>query len=57
MNEHDLGEIDLRHGDLRIRLRKRAEPVVTSYESRPRHAPAAGRSPSGRGACCRPPRQ
>jgi len=28
MNEHDLGEIDLRQGDQRIRLRRGQEPVV-----------------------------
>jgi len=29
MNEHDLGEVDLRQGDQRIRLRRGQEPVVT----------------------------
>jgi len=29
MNEHDLGEIDLRQGDQRIRLRRGQEPVAT----------------------------
>jgi acetyl-CoA carboxylase biotin carboxyl carrier protein len=33
MNEHDLNEIDLRDGDIRVRLRKRGEQVVA--ESRP----------------------
>jgi len=28
MNEHDLGEVDLRQGDQRIRLRRGQEPVV-----------------------------
>jgi len=35
MNEHDLGEIDLRDGDVRIRLRKRQDMVVGGYEPRP----------------------
>lgn len=30
MNDHDLGEIDLREGDVRIRLRKRQERVFAS---------------------------
>ncbi len=34
MNEHELGEIELRDGDVRIRLRKHQEPIVTSYEPR-----------------------
>jgi len=29
MNEHDLGEVDLRQGDQRIRLRRGQEPVVS----------------------------
>jgi acetyl-CoA carboxylase biotin carboxyl carrier protein len=33
MNEHDLNEIDLRDGDIRVRLRKRGEQVIA--ESRP----------------------
>ncbi|HEY5312237.1 MAG TPA: acetyl-CoA carboxylase biotin carboxyl carrier protein [Pirellulales bacterium] len=41
MNEHDLGEIDLREGELRIRLRKHQEPVVTTYEPRYQPQPAA----------------
>jgi acetyl-CoA carboxylase biotin carboxyl carrier protein len=44
MNEHDLNEIDLRDGDIRVRLRKRGEQVVA--ESRPyvaaAPAPSAG---------------
>lgn len=39
MNEHDLGEIDLRDGEVRIRLRKHHEPIITAVE--PRLAPAA----------------
>ncbi len=34
MNEHELGEIELRDGDVRIRLRKHQEPVITTYEPR-----------------------
>jgi acetyl-CoA carboxylase biotin carboxyl carrier protein len=34
MNEHELGEIDLRDGEVRIRLRKHQEPVITTYEPR-----------------------
>ncbi|HEX4129831.1 MAG TPA: acetyl-CoA carboxylase biotin carboxyl carrier protein [Pirellulales bacterium] len=37
MNEHDLGEIDLREGDTRIRLRKRQEILGGGYEV---HRPA-----------------
>jgi acetyl-CoA carboxylase biotin carboxyl carrier protein len=41
MNDHDLNEIDLRDGDIRVRLRKRGEQVIA--ESRPymQAAPAA----------------
>jgi acetyl-CoA carboxylase biotin carboxyl carrier protein len=42
MNEHDLGEIELRDGDVRIRLRKHQEGVVTAFE--PRHPAAAAAS-------------
>jgi acetyl-CoA carboxylase biotin carboxyl carrier protein len=41
MNEHELGEIDLRQGELRIRLRKHAEPPATAVEARPVGAAAA----------------
>jgi acetyl-CoA carboxylase biotin carboxyl carrier protein len=34
LNEHELGEIDLRQGDTRIRLRKQAEPPASSGEGR-----------------------
>ena len=44
MNEHELGEIDLRQGELRIRLRKHADPLPTAVEARP--ATAAGASAS-----------
>jgi acetyl-CoA carboxylase biotin carboxyl carrier protein len=35
MKEHDLAEIDLREGPMRIRLRRAGETVVTSLEPRP----------------------
>ena len=34
MNEHELSEMDLRQGDMRIRIRRGSEPVVTSVVSR-----------------------
>jgi len=46
MNEHDLGEIDLRQGELRIRLRKHAEPLPTASEARPAIAVPSGASAS-----------
>jgi acetyl-CoA carboxylase biotin carboxyl carrier protein len=52
MNEHELGEIELRDGDVRIRLRKHQEPVVTSYEPRmpAAAAPALDRAPAASSA-------
>jgi acetyl-CoA carboxylase biotin carboxyl carrier protein len=51
MNEHELGEIELRDGDVRIRLRKHQESVVTSYEPRlPAAAPAYDRAPAASSA-------
>ena len=47
MNEHELGEIELRDGDVRIRLRKHQEPVITTYEPR---APVAAGPIESRGA-------
>jgi len=44
MNEHDLSEIDLRQGDTRIKLRRGAEPVITTPV--PRSAPAAAGTPA-----------
>lgn len=41
MNEHDLGEIDLRDGDVRVRLRKHGEVIATAVEPRAAAAPAA----------------
>ncbi len=42
MNEHDLGEIDLRQGDMRIKLRRGADPVISAPLVRPHSAPVAG---------------
>ena len=50
MNEHDLGEIDLRDGDVRIRLRKRQEMVVGGYEPRP----VASSAPAPKAASAEP---
>lgn len=41
MNEHDLSEIDLRQGDTRIKLRRGAEPVITTAAARPASLPVA----------------
>ena len=46
MKEHDLGEIDLREGETRIRLRRGVEPVVTTGAARP-VAPIASAPPAG----------
>jgi len=50
MNEHDLGEIDLRQGPMRIRLRKHVElpgaPVEVRHAGLPGSAAAGGR-PAG----------
>lgn len=35
MKEHDLGEIDLREGETRIRLRRTGDTVTTHFEPRP----------------------
>ncbi|HEY1602322.1 MAG TPA: acetyl-CoA carboxylase biotin carboxyl carrier protein [Pirellulales bacterium] len=46
MNEHELGEIDLRQGPMRIRLRKQVELASAPVEVRPTAAPpAAGARP------------
>jgi acetyl-CoA carboxylase biotin carboxyl carrier protein len=54
MNEHELAEIDLRQADLRIRLRKGGEPLITNSAPRPGLAggPAA---PAAEGAAATPP--
>jgi acetyl-CoA carboxylase biotin carboxyl carrier protein len=51
MNEHDLGEIDLRQGPLRIRLRKQGELVAAPVEVR-QSAPA--QAAGGRAAAAPP---
>lgn len=45
MNEHDLSELDLRQSDLRIRLRRGQEPVITQG-GRPQPAPATASLPA-----------
>jgi len=35
MNEHDLNELDLRQGDMRIQLRRGEKPVIFEASSRP----------------------
>lgn len=39
MNEHDLSEMDLRQGDMRIQLRRGSPPVVTAAAPPPAQAP------------------
>ena len=48
MSRHDLSEIDLREGDLRIRLRRgphgiNAQPTAAASGTAPSPAPVAGR--------------
>jgi acetyl-CoA carboxylase biotin carboxyl carrier protein len=40
MQEHDLAEIDLRQGDVRVRLRRGAEPIVSGTYAPPSMPPA-----------------
>jgi acetyl-CoA carboxylase biotin carboxyl carrier protein len=47
MNEHELGEIDLRQGPMRIRLRKQVELASAPVEARPAAAPPAAGAPPG----------
>jgi acetyl-CoA carboxylase biotin carboxyl carrier protein len=49
MNEHDLAEIDLRDAEVRIRLRKHHEPVITAFAS-PSVAPQVSPSSSAKTA-------
>jgi acetyl-CoA carboxylase biotin carboxyl carrier protein len=44
MKEHDLGEIDLRQGDQRVRIRRGAEPVVTGPAPAAYYPPPAAKS-------------
>lgn len=53
MKEHDLNEIDLRDGDVRVRLRKGGETIVAETRPAMTYAPApavAAPAPSGGGA-------
>lgn len=48
MKEHDLNEVDLRDGEVRIRLRKGYEPLVTEVRAAaPAPAPAAAPAATG----------
>jgi acetyl-CoA carboxylase biotin carboxyl carrier protein len=46
MNEHDLNEIDLRDGDIRVRLRKRGEQVVADTRPYMQAAAPAAAAPA-----------
>lgn len=46
MNEHDLNEIDLREGEMRVRLRKRGEVVMASAPAPMAHAAPAAPAPT-----------
>jgi acetyl-CoA carboxylase biotin carboxyl carrier protein len=46
MSQHDLSEIDLREGDLRIRLRRGARKVLVSPSPSPPAAPSPAAPPS-----------
>lgn len=50
MNEHDLGEVDLRQGDQRIKIRRGSEPLVTMSPLTAAVPPAAPRQRSGEAA-------
>ncbi len=58
MNEHELSEMDLRQGDMRIQLRRATEPVVTGMAAPPpamaAHRPAPLAEPA-RAAAPPPP--
>lgn len=47
MKEHDLSEIDLRQGDMRIQLRRGSEPAVIGAASRPGSPPPAATAAQG----------
>lgn len=51
MKEHDLGEIDLRQADQRIRLRRGGEPVAPTYvaQAPPQVAAVSQAAPAGPG--------
>jgi acetyl-CoA carboxylase biotin carboxyl carrier protein len=51
MNEHDLGEIDLKQADQRIRIKKGRDPVVTSaapQQMAPAPTPAQSSAPAAK---------
>jgi acetyl-CoA carboxylase biotin carboxyl carrier protein len=57
MNDHDLNEIDLRDGDIRVRLRKRGEQVVAEsrpYVAAPAPVAAAPAAAAGGGGAAAP---
>ena len=41
MNEHDLSEMDIRQGDMRIQLRRTGEPVVAAPVAQPAPTPVS----------------
>lgn len=41
MNEHELSEIDLRHGDMRIRIRRGEQTVISPLPAGPAYSPGA----------------
>jgi acetyl-CoA carboxylase biotin carboxyl carrier protein len=49
MNEHELGEIDLKQADQRIRIKKGGEPVIT-HAAPPQPAPVAQQVPAAQPA-------
>jgi acetyl-CoA carboxylase biotin carboxyl carrier protein len=56
MNEHDLAEMDLRQGDMRIQLRRGSEPLIASPLAQPARAPAApAPAPEGNAEPAAPP--
>jgi acetyl-CoA carboxylase biotin carboxyl carrier protein len=46
MNDHDLSEMDIRQGDMRIQLRRGGQPVVTATTARPAYDPAPPPAPA-----------
>jgi acetyl-CoA carboxylase biotin carboxyl carrier protein len=47
MNEHELSEMDLRQGEMRIRIRRGSEPVVSGVVSRAPAPPGVAPLPPG----------
>jgi acetyl-CoA carboxylase biotin carboxyl carrier protein len=56
MEEHDLSELDLRQGDMRIQLRREAEPVISVVEPQRAAEPVARPSPHAEAPREAPPR-